>query len=253
MLMLPQVSVAPLESWHAWNCIGAARISGCRKYFYNGVDARGVRWQAPVPRPCDNLKCRSECAEKRIRRLLEHLFACLVPEPRVWAAFVHVPSSAYGGFRKDISQRSRRATMARAHNGLPAVDYALFSTWDGWRMVVANHDLVGRTGGFGGSWLIGAQAYDLLHRTVCRVGVLEHWPSFPRGSLWTIPADPGPDGSGTLDFLGDWTPGEAERRFVEAADEAEQRWGVRPVDGRPPPGSIPVDEWIKILKSHFTR
>jgi hypothetical protein len=93
--------------------------------------------------------------------------------------------------------------------------------------------------------------FQLLRHGVLRAGDLDQWPSFRDGGEWEIPAYVDPKTERKLKYLGHWTRDQAKALFEEAADEAEQLWGVRPIQGGGVPSEIPVDPWISILKRVF--
>ncbi len=256
MLILPSVSIEPLEFWHPWNVVRSSRVNTCRCLYLNVANRNtGAYWHPKSPTPCNEVLCSKGCGHRRVSLLLPHLFRVLVPEPSVWITYVHA-GSATRAFKKNAAQRARRASKKAAKRGDPPVEYAIFSTRDGWEMIIATADLSGRSPRWGGSWITGIQAYSLLRRSVCRVGVLERWPSFSEGR-WRLAAgrsDHDDDGEESLwVYLGRYDREESHKRFEIAADEAEKRWGVRPRFGQPAPSGIPIDEWVQIQREAFGR
>jgi hypothetical protein len=240
----------PLEYWHPWHVCRAGRVMSCRKLYYVGVETQfGARWTAPRPRACGNLDC-EQCAREPIAKLLKHLYSILMPRASVWVVRVREPGKARNNLGRTVAQRARRLSAILAAQGLPPCDWILLTAWDGQKTVVSTHDLSGREPELAGTWWSGSSAFSMLRITVARVGVLNKWPSFRRGSPWAMKRPRPPQGKGHLEQLGHFDPQTSLRHFQSAADEAERRWGLRPVDGEPVPPAVPVAEWIEVLKRH---
>jgi hypothetical protein len=247
---IPSSAPEPLEFWHPWHVCRSSRVSTCCTLYYVGVDPQyGIRWTAPRPRPCGNLTC-EKCARAPVTDLLNHLYATITHLSRVWVAQVPAPGKTRDDLRRTVAQRARRLNAQLTDQGLPLCEWMILTAWDSQKTVVSTHDLSGRQPELDGSWWSGFGAFFLLRATVARIGVLGKWPSFRRGSPWALERPKPPKGKGLLEKLGDFDLQTGAHHFQTAADEAEKRWGVRPVDGQPVPSDIPIADWIEVLTRH---
>jgi hypothetical protein len=247
---LPAFSVEPVEHWATWNVVRAARVDYCGNLHFVGYDpASGLVFVGGEAKKCYNLDC-PVCGTERVGLLVKHCFQILVPEERVWMNYL-ASRDATVAVSRNLAQRARRENKRREANELP-IEWGCFNSWDGTKVFVATADLSDRAvPATSGGWVTGARSFDLLSRTVLRVGVLDHWPSFRRGGRWQLLADRTSAAPATgAEALGQWAPPEIDRRFSLAADEAERRWGYRPIRGCPP-HPVPRTEWRTLLRVAF--
>lgn len=170
----------------------------------------------------------------------------------MWLAQVHATGETRERTRKNLALRAQSLNAKLRAQGLPACEWVLLTSWDGVKTVVATHNLGGRNPFLEGSRVSGKSAFAILRGTVARIGVLDKWPSFRKGEAWELRRYSGDKGGKLLDYLGHFTLADAKVRFAAAADEAEARWGVRPIDGEHSPSVIALGEWIEILKRHHS-
>lgn len=240
------VSTEPLEEWCSWRIL-PARVSWCGKLHPSRVNATtGAFRTGARGRSCDSLGCRT-CGVRLVTRVLTHFAEILVPLPTVWVAFC-ATSTITTLATRNIAQRCRRRN-AQLKVGEPLVEWACVKSWNGRSIIIATEDLGGGWSGPAGH-VSGYRAYDMLRRTSARLGVIDHWPTGSPG--WRIAKGaPQPDGPSDEISLGDHASEATTHYFQLAADEIEQRYGVRPASFGILPETVPIDAWIATLRKFF--
>jgi hypothetical protein len=228
----------------------ADRTKSCGRLFTAGVSIKTGRfWMGRSKKLCGNLDCMT-CAPGEVNRLGEHYLPVLAD-----TAVVYLSVSRQNDRLGDTVQL--RALRMRSRTGAPA-NYSIFRTWNGSATVISTAPLAGddaepRTA----RAMSGMEAWKFLHAGPLRAGVLLDWPLANRGA-WKLPKSPGKvTGIKQKEnfYFGSHTKEENHAFFRAAADEAQRRWGVRPVlgvdlpglDGTPVVDEVLVKGWLGIL------
>ncbi len=203
----------------------------CRRYVIGARDTTNnvvTSWL----KPCNGWGCET-CGPQRIRKELRHAEHCFRGLPAIWHAVIERGDNQ---LRDRIKQRRRRARA----------EYLMIRRWQQDVHIFSTANLSGRLAPTRGTWLDPQAALDrLAQEALLHAGIVKlSWSVGWRASRCHTCPQPA---AGRWKTYGLRPRPVFERAFSEAADEAEERYGVRPEVDVPLPPSLPALVFDQLL------